>query len=617
MTTIKNIKVNAPIQSDINNRIASAWCAIAGKFTSAIAGHRVSASVSSNSYAPAWSDESSISFSRTHLPNLSDNSGLLVLKGLTWHELAHIKYTPRKGSRFITEITNRGLFRTFNMLEDARIEMLLTKRYSTDISDWLVGVVYKYLLENPDTLKSAFPLIHGRKYLPADIRSNIRQVYEHQDIADELGNLIDEFIGISFPRDTDRAIEIVQRVADLLPASQQGGCPTTITHGEGGVSSPYNPDPDVPMDDTDDLADDIADDVADDANGGAPTQTKSPSDTSSDDDADDTDVESESGSADDDSSSDESSDDESDDESDNGGGSGDSGSDDWATDALGDILADALNDVLDSLSNDIHDIREQIIEQDGGLAPDSIGDLRNARYKDVPVASQAIDGARDFALEMEQLRLRHDPAWEYEVDSGRINVPRVVIQGCEPDRAFDVFQDGRDDATDIESVVCLDISGSMSGVITDAYRAMYQIKAGIDTLRDAKCSVLTYNHQAQLLYGADEPAGSTVRDAGCDGGTDGTVVVRHATNILANSDKAVKIMFIICDGDLGGIEPYITKLRQAGVFTVVGWIGGYGTLDTLPTYNCDVVAMANTPTDLVAIARRVVNLAVERKVAHA
>jgi Mg-chelatase subunit ChlD len=277
-------------------------------------------------------------------------------------------------------------------------------------------------------------------------------------------------------------------------------------------------------------------------------------------------------------------------------------------------LADVLDDVLESLSADIADIREQILGQDSGLDSVTMGDLDTAGYTDKSVTNSAIDGARDFGLEMEQLKLKHDPAWQFEVDSGRLNVFRV-INGCEPDRAFDVFQDGNDDATQIESVVCLDISGSMGNIIQDAYRAMYQIKAGLETIQGASCSVLTYNGETEVLYRADEPAGSTVRDAGCGGGTDGEKAVRFANNILAESDKAIKLLFVICDGDLGGVESYVAKMRQAGVMTVLAWVGGaYSDPATAPHFNFEVVASANTPTDLVSIARRVVNLAVERKV---
>lgn len=615
MNNTSNIIIRDNIQQDVNARIANAWCAVATKFTSAIAGHRVQAGVSSHNYAPAWSDESSISFSKHHLPDLSDGQGLVVLKGLTWHELAHVKYTARKGSPFITEITKRGLYRTFNLLEDARIEMLLVKRYSSDIADWLVGVISTYLLANPDTLDRAFPLIHGRKYLPADVRSRIRQAYVGQDHVVELGNLIDEFLGVSFPRDTDRAVEIVQRVHDIMKDNNiDGGC--GITHGSGGMtSSPYNPDPDAPTDDTDDLADSVADDVANEQ-GDEPTQTSagkpsdSTSDSSDDDESDESDESGDDGDESSDSTSDESGDDS--DESDAGSGHSDAGSD--TTDAISDILSDVLNDVLESLNADIADIREQILGQDSGLDSVTMGDLDSISYSDKSVGNVAIDGARDFGSEMEQLKLKHDPAWQFEVDSGRLNVVRVV-SGCEPDRAFDVFQDGNDDATQIESVVCLDISGSMGNIIQDAYRAMYQIKAGLETVQGASCSVLTYNGETNVLYRADEPAGSTVRDAGCGGGTDGEKAVRFANNILAESDKAIKLLFVICDGDLSGVESYVAKMRQAGVMTVLAWVGGaYSDPATAPHFNFEVVASANTPTDLVSIARRVVNLAVERKV---
>jgi hypothetical protein len=466
-----------------------------------------------------------------------------------------------------------------------------------------------------------FPLIHGRKYLPAEIRDNIRQAYNDQANVVELSNLIDEFLGVSFPRDTDRAIEIVQRVHDLLPKDIDGG----ITHGSGQSDCPYNPDPNAPTQPTDSLADSVAQDVKDEQ--GDPTQTtagKSDSQSDTQDNDDDADVLGSGDESDDDSadesgdangSSDGSSDSNDSSPANDADGSGSGKSTESATpDALRGILNDVLDSVLDALAHDIADIREQIVGQDSSLGSVTTGHLPRANYRDTNVSADVFNNARDFGYEMEQLKTQHDPAWELETDSGRLDIERV-LNGCEPDRAFNRWTDGNEQAVEIEAVVALDISGSMGHIIDDAYRAMFQIKSGLETIPDTACSVLTYNGETHLLYSADERAGSTVRDAGYGGGTNGLIAVRHANNILAESNKAVKILFVICDGDLNGVENQVALMQQAGVLTVLAWVGGgYSDPATAPHYNFEIVASADTPSQLVQIARRVVNVAVERHV---
>ena len=55
------------------------------------------------------------------------------LRGLNFHELSHILYTPRQGSEIVTWVKENDLFKAFNALEDQRIETLFTSRFPSTV----------------------------------------------------------------------------------------------------------------------------------------------------------------------------------------------------------------------------------------------------------------------------------------------------------------------------------------------------------------------------------------------------------------------------------------------------------------------------------------------------
>jgi hypothetical protein len=80
------------------------------------------------------------------------------------------------------------------------------------------------------------------------------------------------------------------------------------------------------------------------------------------------------------------------------------------------------------------------------------------------------------------------------------------MRGDDLDTIFDQWSEGQDDATEIECVILLDNSGSMSGSKeTSAYRAMYAIKRALDRI-NANTTVITFNTATNVLYRADEKA---------------------------------------------------------------------------------------------------------------
>ena len=636
---MNNIDIRNTVRQDVQRSLASRWTQIAGRFASALTGQRIACNLSADRIAPAWSNESAIWFSESQLPDLATDRGAVVVKALTWHELGHILFTPRNGSVWSDAVKSQGLWSFANILEDARLENLLVARYSSDTSDWLTALIGNYLLTDTTDLTQAFPLIGGRKYLPADVRQSVRQAYAHQSIVADLQAVMDEYILLTFPTDTDRGVELVAEFARLLKSVQADLPQSDPTHGEDKTPAEYEADPDhkpLTEQQVKDLRDKVKDSLDEDEDESATNNQPADADAEQDEDEQDgagagagetededgepVDGDAQSTAGESDTQSDtEASDTESDSDSTedaNGAGDGETEADiDSALDSIKDSLAKAMESLAGALDN----VRKQL-DSDHDLETVGRALPAKARHEVESVAPETMTGAVTFSRELERLKADHDPAWERGVASGRVNVQRV-IQGCDPEQAFDRWDEGKADVTAIEAVIALDISGSMQNIVADAYRAMYQIKSALDLIPEANCTVLVYNGRTQLLYGADETAGNKVRNAGCGGGTYVTPAVETANDILAKSDKPVKLFFTITDGlwddsDVKSLEPHVERMRQAGVVTTLAWLGGYQP-QTAPNYGYEVVTACDSTAQLLQLGRKVVNYAVDRNLVKA
>jgi hypothetical protein len=266
-----------------------------------------------------------------------------------------------------------------------------------------------------------------------------------------------------------------------------------------------------------------------------------------------------------------------------------------------------------------------MLRQIGGLpslatnnsqAPEQIG------YLNRPVDSNTFQASLSFGRELERLRANFDPAWDKYESQGRLVVERY-IRGDEFDTIFDQWNEGREDATEIECVILLDKSGSMSGSkASNAYRAMYAIKRALDRI-NANTTVIAFNDKTQLLYGTADRAGSSIRDAGSGGGTVADQAIQYSTKLLAESEKPVRIFFAITDGDWSGDQKInhntIDQMNRAGVLTALAYIPENGeivNLDYEKQHHCEIGAVIRNPFDLIALARGIVKHAISRRLVN-
>jgi len=245
-----------------------------------------------------------------------------------------------------------------------------------------------------------------------------------------------------------------------------------------------------------------------------------------------------------------------------------------------------------------------------------------AEHRSLTPDSITLESSRAFGRELERIKTQYDPAWEKYESRGRLNAGRYV-RGADLNVVFDRFSEGKADATNIECVIALDVSGSMSGSkASSAYSSMWAIKRALDRV-EASTTVITFSDETQTLYGANETASNTIRDAGTGGGTEPEEALKVATKLLAESDRPIKIFFAISDGEWSGSQNFnnesIKKMSRAGVLTSFAYIPSSGervTLDKESAHYCDIASVVRNPRDLVGMARAIVRNAIVRHISN-
>lgn len=606
--------------------------------------------------APAYSSTKEVWLNVAHIKDDFTPNAIASYNGLAFHELAHLRFTPRNGSRLVQKIKDEQqqneLWEAFNCLEDSRIELLLTG-WLPSTKAWLVATMCDYLLADEEAISRAFPLVYGRKYLPVELRQLASDNFIKPELQQELADVIDKYISLTFVgnENVEVGFNLIKKFAELLselPALPQqpqsgegegeGGCVIRIKspHGhegrptQGYESSSVRPATKEEQErakknaqknvvevviDTTPKEEEVSEGTnSTDTNSQSQSQStpkqSTPKDNSFDednfdfdfDDFDfDDDVQSPSNPSQSKSA---------------GNEAGHTGINNQVTDLLNDILSDVVKEI----SKGINDIAKQLgvdTQLDGGNAktPDK------ASYNEVRIPEELSFLAKKFGVELERLQADFDPAWLNGERSGKLNAGRY-LRGEQLDTVFDEWSEGRDDVVSIEAVILLDRSGSMSGRNADnAYKSMWAIKKALERV-EARTTVVTFDSHTNLLYGADEKAGTTIRDAGADGGTNPESGLLYAKRVLANSDKAIKILFMITDGQWNSTdgEKAVNEMRSAGVLTCQALISGYSnTEEELNHYrhSFELMTSMQSAKDILILGKDLVRLAIKRNLVSA
>ena len=588
-----------------------------GRVNSALTFRKVTVKVeNSPSNAPAWSGSNEVIFNSRLIGDLNTAKDVAMIRGTDLHELSHILYSPRTGSTVWQTCIENKWFDYFNILEDQRIESLFTSAYPSTV-DWFIAMRLKFFIDDDQLFKNSYPMIAGLRYIPAEVRKQSRAIFPKQELVQEINDIISEYRTIIYPIDEERGIELIKRFHDLLKDVDLSGGHGSGTgeasevtlrpagageeadvivrvrqplHGDRpqeGIESSTSRPRNIPQQKRDrdrmigsDKPKPVIDaEITNSSESSSPAKSESKSESKADTPADNA-----------------------------GKGAGE---------LMQTILDDILGDV--EISKEINDM----VRVFGGLPSLKSNDAKLpqvAEHTSVNPDSITLESSRAFGRELERIKSQYDPAWTKYESRGRLNAGRYV-KGADLNVVFDQFSEGIADATNIECVIALDVSGSMHGSkASSAYKAMWAIKRALDRI-DASTTVITFSDESRTLYGSNERATNLIKDAGTGGGTEPDQAIKVATKLLAESDRAVKIFFAISDGEWYGDQntnhEAIKRMSRAGVLTSFAYIPSQGervTLDKESAHYCDIASVIRNPYDLVGMARSIVRNAIVRRI---
>lgn len=607
--------------------------------------------------APAWSNGEEITFNAALIGNVASIEDIIKVTGLNYHELAHNLYTPRSHTSIYKKVKAEGLFQSFNILEDQRIETLLTAVYMS-VAPYFVTTFMRFCAAHEEQWNTNFILSHGRRYLPANVRAEFRKRFISPKHIGPIAKVIDEYRSLTFPTDYDRAFDFIKEFDRLC----QEAMPTPPMDPHGHVAgvrpdiSQGKPVGVAEQRETSEAAQENEEDDEENVVSGMGDNQGQQDDDDSDDNGDDTGSEEDEGDSDGSGGGDDDQEGDSEEESDEGsaGGEGIDGSSDGDGDSQGSsggsgfgesgapssesnknakggtkggkseapkMTDEELRDLMNQTADDAEQAPE--VQEDAKTKQDSItrsGEqitqhLPASSYTEVPISADGTLVTKKFARELEQLRDDLDPGWNRRQSSGRVNIQRY-IQGDDFDSIWDRWDEGHTDNTDVEAVVLIDISDSMRNRIAMASEAMWIIKRALESI-DANVTVLSYNEEAFRVYDREEKVNRTAfRLIGCRGGTDPYIALQDSLRVFHNTRRHNKLLILITDGGWNddqtsddNADGIIRRLNNHGIVTSMVFLAytGYDP-DTypVPAHHCQVTKAISDPRDLADFARQTV-----------
>jgi hypothetical protein len=536
--------------------------------------------------APAWSslEGDKVSFAATRMPDPVDRYDLAVWLGTNAHELGHVLYSPRRESPLMQRVIAgsdsylEGLARMHNIVEDQRQERLILARFAP-WRGYLVAALGHHLHADND---SAWLLMAGRTWLPEATRAKARAhfvAHRSEAVAVEVAELIGQYQRLTDPgwTDSDEAWDVLIALHSLFDNEIPEGIGCTIMEGGEPSTDPADADgAPVTADEAEaerqaEAGGEGAEDAGDD--GGDPGDARSQ------------------GTPNRDSKPDDSRDDAADAGSQGKGAGTQSAppSKREQRDALRDELRDAAESQIDEDDDSLDELDSILDALDHGRAADDVdGTPAEGHYV------EATDHARQLHREIGEVLLDFkdatEPGWNKRTDSGRLNVRRLLDPFADADTLFDRYEPGQMDATALEVVLLLDISGSMAQDVDDLAEATWAIRQAVDDV-EGTITVLTYDTRQYVLAAPGERPDDRMFVPAAMGGTDPTSAIGEAWQILAGSEARNKLLIIMTDGSWSYSqrpEELIDAMRRYGVATIMAFLPPkYGDNGETPMHHCE------------------------------
>jgi hypothetical protein len=262
----------------------------------------------------------------------------------------------------------------------------------------------------------------------------------------------------------------------------------------------------------------------------------------------------------------------------------------------------------ESTKADMDSIMDALTAGRGGEEPE--GDRAEGGYKSLT------DTARQLHYEVGDalldLKDEAEPGWVKGVSNGRLNIRRLLNPRIDIDTLFDRYDPGQLDATDMELVLLLDVSGSMTNQCFQLGEATWAIRQAANDI-EARTTVLTFSSgRFRVLAGPTERVDERMFVPTSWGGTDPDSALNEAFHVLAESTCTNRLLVILTDGDWWGEggDRLIASLRESGVITVLAYMPDEIYLPALAnrkpdTHGVEFFKQIATPPDLALLFRDV------------
>ena len=464
-----------------------------------------------------------------------DSETITSLHGTNYHEVAHILFSPRAGSTLGQFAKEQKVIRSFNMLEEARIENLMIAKYpSTRL--FLETAITSYLLkDDPSEWGEAFPILTGRKYVDVDIRQAVADKFINKygvDVAQRVQDIVHAYSSLVFPTDFTKAKDLLTMFADIVGRDTEQTDMKSGEHGERMVGANGRPASAKEQARLQKRAE----------------QSQEPTEL----------LQKGQGV---------------------GGNSTEENTDTKQYTQDDERIAKKLNERMNEIKNDSA-VKREVSETRKAISgnEDIKSIIKKAELLEMTPSQVAVSYARRFGTELERLVRNNDPMWDSRTPSGKLNISRTM----NPDvnsigEMFDQWNIGNDNS-DIEAVMLLDNSGSMGGYMTEVCQNAWIIKRGVETI-EGSVSVFAFDHESKKIYDKTERAlPSKFRYINSRGNTAPFRTLIEAERILTASDKSIKILFMLTDGDWSDNEEcdkVIKRLNQLGVLTCLVFLSDY------------------------------------------
>jgi Mg-chelatase subunit ChlD len=494
----------------------------------------------------AYNDGKNIVFN-AHLIEEVDDRTIISLNGFNYHEVAHVLYSPRGGSEFGKAVKHEGLRHAFNVLEDARIERLLIAKYPS-VAPFIEASCLEYLLKGEASeFASYFPLVTGRKYLDIELRQEIADRFIKQfgkPIAMSIASIVHEYRTLVYPRDYNRGLNLLRAFADIVGRDEQieqQGC-AMLPKGNGGHTDRDVQDKGRMKGVKEQGA---QQDKANKDEGDGANNTESLNDPA------DTDTEND--------------------------GNSTSFSNKGKDEADDNVLRKDIQERLDNLNKSeevtksAREVRKAINDNNERRSA-----IKQGAYSNQPVTPNVAGTAKAFGVALERVRIDNDPAWLLEQPEGRLNIGRAMRADInDMDKVFDRWHEGNSN-NDIDAIILVDTSGSMSWQIARTMESAWIIKRGIERI-NGRVAVYKFNHDSRLIYSqADRATPNEYRYVNASGGTNPYKALLEARRHLTSSKRGVRMLFVVTDGEWDMTDEnnaIIADLTKDGVQTAVVYLG--------------------------------------------